>query len=171
MIKGCRFDDLPLGKITGFKRDEERLIVIMEHQVVTCVDPLKSQQLLDIGIGGLVQLFNVKNHTFVTSSSGIRQVFEMIPPLSPPPITISKNPEKWSCIVCAQMNFPSKSVCQSCSHTRKQGPMYKDFRHYKLKHVPRQPFQRLAQWMCRKCRFRDNFCFHNKCTNCGERAE
>jgi hypothetical protein len=49
----------------------------MEKRCVTCTDKHKINEFLDIGIGGLIQLFNVKVSSkgtlFVTANSGVKK--------------------------------------------------------------------------------------------------
>lgn len=131
------FLDLPVKKIASFQRQESGALMVefVEGTTVTCVDKDKARELSDIGIGGLVQLFNIKSTgrgLIVTGKSGMRKVVVAQPPpppLSPPcPCQPPRPLYKWQCIVCAHVNYPSKSVCFGCGYTRKEGPMYKDAR-------------------------------------------
>ncbi len=184
------FQDFAVGKITGLRRVEGgSLVVVLSSEnageAITCVDPEKGCLLLEIGVGGLVQLFNVKmsrfNGAFITERSGVRKVEQPPPPpplpLSPPPMPLplpeGRKLAKWRCLGCGMLNYPSKTVCNFCRLTRKQGPLYKDLRHYKIPPLQPKPiFRRLPQWMCKVCRFRDNFYMRTSCKRCGvERKE
>jgi hypothetical protein len=178
------FRDFAVDKITGLRRIEGGSLVVSLGEksgvVITCVDLEKSRVFLEIGVGGLVELFNVKvsrlHGAFITERSGVRKV-ELLPPppappLSPPPmpppLSEGRKLAKWRCLGCGMLNYPSKTVCNFCCLTRKQGPLYKDLRHYKI--APLQPkpiFERLPQWMCKVCRFRDNFFMRTSCKRCG----
>jgi hypothetical protein len=89
------FMDLPVDKITGLKREEGgALLFRMESsKFVFCSDKDKINELLNIGIGGLVQLFNVKvsssDALFVTASSGVKKIVAP-PPLAPPIVVSTK---------------------------------------------------------------------------------
>ncbi len=177
-----------MDKITGLRRIEGGLLVVSFDEklgvVVTCVDSEKSLLLTEIGVGGLVELFNIKVSrcgAFITERSGVRKVElsppppapPLSPPPMPPPLPEGRRLAKWRCLGCGMLNYPSKTVCNFCCLTRKQGPLYKDLRHYKI--APLQPkpiFRRLPQWMCKACRFRDNFYMRTSCKRCGvERKE
>lgn len=131
------FLDLAVKRIMAFHRQEGGALAIRldDGVMVTCVDESKSRELLDIGIGGFVQLFNIKStchDLFVTAKSGVRRIVfaqPPPPPLSPPrPCEPPRPLYKWQCIVCSYVNYPSKSVCFKCGSTRREGPMYKDSR-------------------------------------------
>jgi hypothetical protein len=120
------FLDLPLNKIASLQREESGALVarFVDGVVVTCVDEAKSKELLDVRIGGFVNLFNVKSThrgLFVTSKSGVSRLVVLEPPpppLSPPrPCQPPRPLYKWQCIVCAHVNYPSKSVCYGCGYT------------------------------------------------------
>ncbi len=177
------FRDFAADRITGLGRVEGgSLMVTLDEKskvTLTCVDPEKCRVLLEVGVGGLVQLFNVKasplHGAFITERSGVRKV-ELPPPPPPPPLSPPPMPPplpegrklaKWHCLGCGMLNYPSKTVCNFCRLTRKQGPLYKDLRHYKI--PPQQPkpvFERFPQWFCRACRFRDNFYMRTSCKRC-----
>jgi hypothetical protein len=176
------YKDLPADKITGFRREETALCVFLEREgEVKCVDDAGKKELfLEIGVGGLVQLFNVKISTHqrggmvITSKSGVGKVKRellLVAPLSPPPIPLGPpaKPDKWHCIVCNYINYPGKSVCRGCSLARKAGPLNGNAWNFRFDSVERRTFKRLAQWMCLKCRHRDNFCFQEVCVKCGEK--
>jgi hypothetical protein len=179
--KGVRFDDVPADTITGFMREEGALGVFFKGKAeVKCVDAENSKLLLDIGIGGLVQLFNVKvsalGGVFVTSKSGVRRVErELIPdppPPSPPlPLGPPEKATKWICITCNYVNYPGVSVCRGCCLQRKQGPLKGSAWNFRFDSIPRRQFKRMPQWQCRKCRHRDNFYIHDVCVKCGETRE
>jgi len=173
------FLDLAVNKIVAFHRMEGGALAIGldNGAMVMCVDEGKCRELLEIGIGGCVQLFNVKSTChglFVTAKSGVRSVAvvqPLPPPLSPPrPCEPPRPPCKWQCIVCGWLNYPSKSVCLDCNSTRKEGPLYKNERLFlKRESVVKRKFERLPQWMCKGCRHRDNFYFRDTCVKCGEK--
>jgi hypothetical protein len=184
--------NLPTTRITSFHRDESgalRLSLKDEPQEV-CLDQERAKQLLNAGIGGQIQLYNVKVRIslhnqrqviYITNNSGIRllppvpQPPEGVlpppssPPLSPPPhlFGLDEKPQRWNCMVCGYLNYPTRSRrCWKCSSTRKEGPMFKDLRHYEFEKREPYVFKRLPQWMCLKCRHRDNFYFHEFCVKC-----
>lgn len=139
------FVDLPVHKIVGLNKRDVCLFVLLEglEKPISCIDPTKCAHIVEIGVGGLVQLFNLKlgkdGTMCITERSGVRGVAEWPLPPSPPtlppcsPLGASvTTPGKWQCLVCAHVNYPSKSVCSMCDHRRKSGPMFKDLRHYPL---------------------------------------
>jgi hypothetical protein len=182
------FFNLPMAnKITGFHREEGgtlRISLENETREVVCLDAEKSKQLLDAGIGGQIQIYNVKvrdspqrrhETVYITTKSGIRILPAALrppapssPPLSPPRLLcLDEKPQRWNCMVCGYLNYSTKSRwCWKCSATRKEGPMFKDLRHYKFEKREIYVFKRLPQWMCLNCRHRDNFYFHDKCAKC-----
>jgi|JI10StandDraft_1071094.scaffolds.fasta_scaffold1071444_1 hypothetical protein len=131
------FLNFPVNKVASLVREESGALMVrfVDGMVVTCVDLERAKEVVEIGIGCLVQLFNVKSTRrglFVTAKSGVKRwiaVEPPPPPLSPPrPCEPPRPLYKWQCIVCAHVNYPSKSVCYGCGYTRKEGPMYKDAR-------------------------------------------
>ena len=133
------FVDLAVDKIVGLNKRDGFLFVRLEslEEGIVCVDQAKSAEVLDIGVGGLVQFFNLKLRVgglCISKQSGVGRVVERpLPPVSPAPATpIVTNNGKWQCTVCAHVNYPSKSVCYMCDYQRKLGPMFKDLRHYPL---------------------------------------
>jgi hypothetical protein len=177
LLAPVQYKDLLVDKITGFRREETALCVFLEREgEVKCVDAEKSNLLLEIGVGGLAQLFNVKISTreqgmVITSKSGFRGVEREVPPvvpLSPPrPLGPPAKPDKWHCIVCNYINYPGTSVCRGCCLARKAGPLNGNAWNFRFDSVKRPTFKRLQQWMCHKCRYRDNFCFQEVCVKCG----
>ncbi len=180
------FRDFAVDKITGFKRVEGGSLAVSllgdssgGGVVITCVDPEKSRVLLDIGVGGLVQLFNVKvsrcERVFVTEKSGVRKVErDLVPPAacpSPPPQPLGppQKPTKWICITCNYINYPGMSVCRGCSLQRKQGPLKGSAWNFRFDSIPKRSFERLPQWQCFACGHRDNFYFSQSetCVKCG----
>ncbi len=133
------FRDFAVDKITGMRCVEGGSLVVSllggksGGGTISCVDSEKRGVLLEIGVGGLVQLFNVKVSrygAFVTERSGVRKVElsppppapPLSPPLMPPPVT-GRKLAKWRCLGCGMLNYPSKTVCRFCRLTRKQGPL------------------------------------------------
>jgi hypothetical protein len=176
-----RYEDLPLDTITGFQHQEGNVLCVFLEKgaQVKSVDTDKSRQLLDISIGGRVLLFNVKvarrGEMFVTSGSGVKKIErdpDPVAPLTPPPLLgPPPKPERWHCIVCLYFNYASKSVCRGCNLQRKQGPLPGHTWDYRFDSVEPYVFKRLEQWMCKACRFRDNFyCAQNDCcAKCGKK--
>jgi hypothetical protein len=174
---GSHYEDLAADKVVGFRHEEGALRVFFKaHAEVVCVCAENGKRLLEIGVGGLVQLFNVKvspqQVVFVTSTSGVRMIEREPPPvvpLSPPvPLGPCQKPEKWICITCNYVNHPGMSVCRGCDLQRKQGPLKGSAWNFRFDSVPRRQFKRLPQWMCKKCRYRDNFYIHDVCVKCGD---
>jgi hypothetical protein len=177
--KGVRYKDVPTDKITGFRRDEAALVVFLERKAeVKCVDAENSKLLLDIGVGGLVRLFNVtvsaRSGICVTSTSGVRRVErEVIPeaPPSPPrPLGPPEKATKWICITCNYVNYPGASVCRGCDLQRKQGPLKGSAWNFRFDSIPRRQFKRFPQWRCRQCGNRDNYYFAPKRLLCQMRS-
>ncbi len=145
------FINLPIHKIASFHRDEGatlRLSLKDDPREVLCIDPERSKQLLNAGIGGHIQLFNVKvrvslhnQRQVIYITGGIRMIPRppqlpepSSPPLSPPAILfgLDEKPQRWNCRVCGCLNYPLRGNCWKCSSTRKEGPMFKDLRHYEF---------------------------------------
>jgi hypothetical protein len=174
-----RYEDLPVDVITGFEHHEGNVLCVFLEKgaQVKSVDTDKSRQLLDVGIGGRVLLFNVKvtrrGEMFVTSGSGVKKIErepDPIATLTPPPLLgPSQKPERWHCTVCLYFNYASKSVCRGCHLQRKQGPLPGHTWDYRFDSIPRRQFKRFPQWMCKACGCRDNFCFaqNDCCAKCG----
>jgi hypothetical protein len=133
------FMDLPVDKITGLKREEGgALLFHMESsKFVFCSDKDKINELLNIGIGGLVQLFNVKvsssDALFVTASSGVKKIVAL-PPLASPIVISTKLKESdgvkifkltgfvrrwsWRCYLCKAENSRYMDKCANCKRRK-----------------------------------------------------
>ncbi len=170
------FLDLPVKKVMAVQHQENGglMVKFADGAVVTCVNHEKSRELAEIGIGGLVQLLSIKSTgrgLFVTEKSGVKGVVVAQPPpppLSPPrPLEPPRPLGKWHCIVCGWCNYPSSSVCFDCKTTRKEGPLYKDGRLFpKREPIVKQKMKRLPPWMCKNCRYRDNWDLNEFCIKC-----
>jgi hypothetical protein len=177
-----RFEDLPVDTITSLRSEENALVVSLGRKAdVKCVDAENSRLLIEIGIGGLVRLFNVKvssrNGMFVTSKSGVRKVERETvleaPPSPPRPLQPRERPDKWHCITCNFVNYPGSSVCRGCHLQRKQGPLNGNAWNFRFDSVPRRQFKRLPQWQCVQCGLRDNYYFaqNDSCARCGAKRK
>jgi hypothetical protein len=92
---GSHYEDLAADRIVGFRHEEGALRVFFKaHTEVLCVCAENGKHLLEIGVGGLGQLFNVKvsaqHVVFVTLTSGVRRVEREPPPVVPlsPPVPL-----------------------------------------------------------------------------------
>jgi hypothetical protein len=180
---GVHFEDLPVDKILGFRREENALHVFLKAKAeVVCVCADNGERLLDIGVGGLVQLFNVKVSArgvmfAITSRSGVRRVerapIPELPPSPPLPLGPPPKPTKWICITCNYINYPEGSVCRGCLLQRKQGPLKGSAWNFRFDSIPRRPFKRFPQWQCLQCGLRDNFYFaqNDCCARCGAKRK
>ncbi len=101
------------------------------------VDKDKINELLEIGIGGLVQLFNVKvsssDALFVTASSGVKKIVAP-PPLAPPIVVSTELKESesvkifkltgfvrrwsWNCYLCRAENSRYTDKCANCKRRK-----------------------------------------------------
>jgi hypothetical protein len=172
---GSHYEDLAADKVVGFRHEGALRVFFEAHAEVVCTCAENGKRLLEIGVGGLVQLFNVKvspqEVVFVTSTSGVRRVEREPPPVAhlSPPVLLgpAQKPDKWICITCNYVNYPGMSVCRGCSLQRKQGPLKGSAWNFRFDSIPRRQFKRLPQWMCDVCRFRDNFYLRDTCVKCG----
>jgi hypothetical protein len=167
-------------RIRGFRRQDSVLQVFFfgeETRVVKCADSEKATELLQVGIGGIVKLYNVRLSydsailTTITANSGIRVLVEApIPecnPIGPPPIINAKPPTRWNCLVCNWLNYSSTSVCKSCKTTRKQGPVAPaSF----FRHLTGPPYSR-PPWTCPQCFARKNSHWKDECWKCGRQKK
>jgi hypothetical protein len=69
------FLDLPVNKIVALQCEESGALVVrfVDGVIVTCTEKDKSKELLEVGIGSFVLLFNIKSSgrgLFVTGKSG-----------------------------------------------------------------------------------------------------
>jgi hypothetical protein len=173
-----RYEDLPVDAITGFEHHEGNVLCVFlgNGAQVKSVDTDKSRQLLDVGIGGRVLLYNVKvarrGEMFVTSGSGVKKIEREPDPvatLTPPPLLGPwQKPERWHCVVCLYFNYASKSVCRGCNLQRKQGPLPGNTWNFRFDSIPRRQFKRFPQWHCLACGHRNNFSFaqNDCCAKC-----
>jgi hypothetical protein len=139
------FQNLSPQQIRGFLRPDTTLLHVFffsssspssstnhlqqQPSKVTCVDAKKAAELLAIGIGGYVKLYNVKVPTtedgvaLVTADSGVRAVR---PPANQKENNDGSNdkivaglaaknqaqqqPSRWNCLMCNWLNFSSTSA-------------------------------------------------------------
>jgi hypothetical protein len=187
------FQNLSTQQICGFLHQQDSTLQLrvfffpassssttnqLQPTEVRCVDAKKATELLAIGIGGYVKLYNVKvsategGVVLVTASSGVRAV-------GPPANRKDENldemaaarhqahqqpPSRWNCLACNWLNFSSTTVCSSCNMTRKQGPvgpveLFKDL------HGPPYTYE---TWSCDTCFARKNSHWKNECWKCGK---
>lgn len=150
---------------------------------IKCMDAEKSKELLALGMGACVRLYNVKVpfssttkaiSILLTATSGIRldqqqqqQKHEIsnqnLVPTTTTTISTRTTPTKWYCLVCNCLNKPSKGVCFSCQLPRRQGPsgplwLFKGLR---------GPPYSYETWSCDSCFARKNYHFKDHCWKCG----
>ena len=178
--------DVPMkivGVITKGHTHEQRTVILecmtspptVTRQPVVCTDLKLWSELVRIGIGSWIKLYNVitmepngDSTVILTEKSGIRQVSIPHPskesslPVSSPVSSqevnvVMKKKKKWECLNCGSLNFISKSVCKRCDCNRRDGPLPADW-------VPRKVKQ---PWKCRHCHFETNFFDNQSCWKCG----
>jgi hypothetical protein len=133
------FMDLPVDKITGLKHEEGGALLVRmgSSKFVSCSDKDKIKELLEIGIGGLVELFNVKVSSngalFVTEKSGVKKI--VAPPPLAPPIVVSTTLKEdegvkkfiltgfvrrwsWKCYLCRAENSRYVDKCANCKRRK-----------------------------------------------------
>ncbi len=169
-------------KICGFIRHvlDCVLVVSFEQQNdIHCVDKGKAKEILKIGVGCQVILFNVKmkmaeRHAeegqqysiTITEQSGIRVVVDeeddrVERDVVKQPVYDkhrSNVKSKWECIHCGCMNFFSKSTCKACQKLKCEGPMKLD--------VDRKRWESEKKWFCSKCGYEKNFQANETCWKC-----
>jgi hypothetical protein len=195
------FQNLSPQQIRGYLRRDTALLHVFffsssstnqqqrQPSEVTCVDAKKATELLAIGIGGYVKLYNVKvsaaegGVVLVTAESGVRAVQ---PPAHQKENSNSNNandevvaggsavgrhqaqrqqqPSRWNCLLCNWLNFSSTTVCHSCQMTRKQGPVAPDCF---FKHLRGPPYT-YETWTCSSCFARKNSHWKDDCWKCGQ---
>ena len=159
----------------------EAITLPLTRQPVVCSDSKLWTELVPIGIGSWIRLYNVTTTTTtskesngddsmmtLTERSGIRKVSMPHPSKesSPPPASASDaegikvKMKKWECLNCGWLNFISKSVCVRCNVTRRDEPLPADW-------IPRKAKQ---SWECRHCHFEKNFFNNQSCWKCGRRG-
>lgn len=161
----------------------ESMTLSLTRQPVVCTYPKLWSELVRIGIGSWIRLYNVTTTSMesngddsmmtLTERSGIRKVAMLHPskessppPTLPPPASASDaegikvKMKKWECLNCGWLNFISKSVCVRCDVTRRDEPLPADW-------IPRKVKQ---SWECRHCHFEKNFFNSQSCWKCGRQG-
>jgi hypothetical protein len=205
--EGPLFSNLSAQKIRGFLREENALRVLFFASTaqdeqrnrrrgafvveVKCVDHGKAQELLAIGLGNLVLIYNVKvtinNDVLVTAASGIRpqQLLSLsvesptadrsgtnttvaAPDATAVLMTTTTTPTatKWTCLLCTFNNYPSTSVCFSCDSARMAGPVLPLLRPFRAIPVDIKPLIKTV-WTCKSCFARKNSPWNESCWKCG----
>jgi hypothetical protein len=210
--QGPLFTNLSAQKIRGFLREENALRVLFfastapdeqrnrreggprENAVaeVKCIDQAKAAELLAVGLGNLVLLYNVKvtinNDIFVTAASGIRpqqplSVFVnsttaghsgirttvTAPKAAAAAVasTTTTAPTKWTCLLCTFNNYASTSICISCNSAHQAGPVLTLLRPFRAIPVDIKPLIKTA-WTCKSCFARKNSPWKESCWKCGQ---
>lgn len=197
--KPTLFKNLEPLQIFGFQSTEGSLLKVFLHAteetankaanqlsdvVVECVDGEKSKQLVDLGIGSYVKLYNIKvilaidsTHQpkyILTENSGIRSMQRAEEPdhgveatdgieaadqkqLRPPP-------QRWTCLTCNCLNYASKTVCFSCDLPKREGPSGPL---WLFKGLFGPPYS-YDTWECDSCFARKNSHFKNDCWKCDQ---
>ena len=169
----CRlYVNLPPLRIVGIKRQCSLLEVSLQdgRHVVCTAEEEKGRELLDAGVGAVVQLYNVTmfrgGELHVTSKSGVRVVEEKREEAtkrqrSPPPPPRVAPPRgrqpRWNCLMCGWLNYPSAGTCRICKRTRRLGPMHLTFFNWPSE-----------MWCCRQCAFETNAWNSKECEWCAE---
>jgi hypothetical protein len=170
------------------REGEQRQAVMLE---VKCVDHGKAHELLAVGLGNLVVLYNVKvtinNDVLVTAASGIRSQQPLsgsansstadrsgtnttiaAPDATAVLMTTTTTPTatKWTCLLCTFNNYPSTSVCFSCDSARMAGPVLPLLRPFRAIPVDMKPLIKTV-WTCKSCYARKNSPWNESCWKCG----
>lgn len=190
--KPTLFKNLEPLQIFGFQSTEGSLLKVFLQEttklfdqtsssqtvVVDCVDSEKSKQLIDLGIGSYVKLYNIKvilaidsmqqqqiAKYILTENSGIRSIQRAEEPdgieaadqkqLRPPP-------QRWTCLTCNCLNYASKTVCFSCDLPRREGPSGPL---WLFKGLFGRPYS-YDTWECDSCFARKNSHFKDNCWKC-----
>jgi hypothetical protein len=184
-IRGFHRQDIALLRVFFFSTPSSSSTNQQQQQPteVKCVDAKKAVELLAIGIGGYVKLYNIKASAaesgvaLVSAESGVRAVQ---PPANQKENNDSSNdkivaglaathqaqqqPSRWNCLLCNWLNFSSTSVCISCKTGRKQGPVAPDCFFKDL----RGPPYTYDTWTCTTCFARKNSHWNDECWKCGK---
>jgi hypothetical protein len=210
--QGPLFSNLSAQKIRGFLRDENALRVLFFVSTaqdgqrnrgeggskrngvaeVRCIDQAKAAELLAIGLGNLVLIYNVKvtinNDVLVTAASGIRSQQPLSGSSNSPTadrsgtnttvaapdatvavqVTTTTTPTatKWTCLLCTFNNYPSTSVCFSCDSARMAGPVLPLLKPFRAIPVDMKPLIKTV-WTCTSCSARKNSPWKESCWKCG----
>jgi hypothetical protein len=208
--QGPLFTNLSVQRIRGFLREENALRVLFftstaqdgqrnrregeQRQAVVvevkCVDQEKAQELLAIGLGNLVVLYNVKvtanNDVLVTAASGIRPQQPLslsdnssaadhsgihdaltAPIAVAAAVTTTPAPTKWTCLLCTFNNYASTSICFSCDSARMAGPVLPLLRPFRAIPLDMIPLIKTV-WTCKSCFARKNSPWKESCWKCGK---
>jgi hypothetical protein len=178
------FQNLSSLRIRGFLCQDHVLRVFFftdtereREQEVKCLDVEKAKELLEIGIGTEVKLYNVRLSydsdakvmaMTITANSGIRVIVNNVrsetPPVGPPALITTRPPPRWHCLMCNWLNYSSCTVCFSCNTTRKQGP---EGPASLFSHLHGPPYTH-DPWTCQRCFARKNSYWRDECWKCGQ---
>jgi hypothetical protein len=210
--RGPLFSNFSAQRIRGFLREENALRVLFFASTaqdgqrnrrqggpkaaafvaeIKCVDQGKAPELLAIGLGNLVLIYNVKvtinNDVLVTAASGIRSQQPLSGSANSPTadrsgtnttvaapdatavlITTTTTPTatKWTCLLCTFNNYSSTSVCSSCDNARMAGPDLPLLRPFRAIPVDMKPLIKTV-WTCKSCSARKNSPWNESCWKCG----
>jgi hypothetical protein len=173
------------------REGEQRQAVVVE---VKCVNHGKAQELLVVGLGNLVVLYNVKvtpnDDVLVTATSGIRPQQPILVSVTSLPDDRSEThttvaapnatavalvvtttstttiPTKWTCLLCTFNNYASTSVCFSCDSARQAGPVRPLLRPFRAIPLDIKPLIKTV-WTCKSCFARKNSPWKESCWKCG----
>jgi hypothetical protein len=212
--QGPLFTNLSVQRIRGFLREENALRVLFFASTaqdgqrnrreggpratafvaeVKCIDKEKAEELLAVGLGNLVVLYNVKvtpnDDVLVTATSGIRAkqphwvaVTSLTADRSETHTTVAAPnatavalvvtstttiPTKWTCLLCTFNNYASTSVCFSCNSARQAGPVLPLLRPFRAIPLDMMPLIKTV-WTCKSCFARKNSPWKGDCWKCGQ---
>jgi hypothetical protein len=207
--QGPLFTNLSAQKIRGFLREENALRVLFfvstagqtrregARQAIVaeikCIDQAKAQELLAVGLGNLVLLYNVKvapnNNVLVTATSGIRPqkplsvsvnslttdhsgIRTIVAAPNAPAVALVTTSTtivstKWTCLLCTFNNYASTSVCFSCDSARQAGPVLPLLRPFRAVPPEIKPLIKTV-WTCKSCFARKNSPWNDSCWKCGQ---
>ena len=168
---GRLYIDLPPLRIVGIKRQCSLLEVLLQdgRLIVCAAKEEKGRELLDAGVGAVVQLYNVTQfhggELHVTSKSGARvflqekqeQKRRRTPSPPPRPGPPRGRQPRWNCLMCGWLNYPSAGLCRICKRTRRLGPMHLTFFNWPSE-----------MWCCRQCAWETNVWNAKECEQCAE---
>ena len=172
VVPGRLYIDLPPLRIVGIKRQCSLLEVLLQDGrcVVCAAKEEKGREVLEAGVGAVVQLYNVTQfhvgELHVTSKSGVRVFLQekraeakrrRTPSPPPRPAPPRGRQPRWNCLMCGWLNYPSAGSCRICKRTRRLGPMHLTFFNWPSE-----------MWCCRQCAFETNACNSKECERCAE---
>lgn len=119
-----------MNKVASLVLQESGVLMVqfVDSMVVTCVDLERAKEVVEIGVGGLVQLFNVKSTTRGRHCKERSEKMGRSGASSASTLASSAVPASEGAVQVGMHSVRSRQLSGVCGYARKQGPMYKDAR-------------------------------------------